>query len=239
MKGFIEKLVEKTFSDNLNSEGLKAIINIARNESTSHLKLAQLSGKHLNGLFAKHEDLTLNDKYLLSRLLFLISIESEAAKIVSFSSEGVEKFVKETFAITNSTDSDDSEIGKVVIELLRYRYNLVHNCLIDQSASVKESFELLRIPTSGKCVNIIGSCLNVCLGNGPEKILLDNAIEIEHFMKILELMTSVYLKNENKDYLGSTLIIAIHLVENNRSELRRRFLPSPRNNENNEYHKHK
>ena len=217
-------LVEKIFSAELNSEGLKVIINIARNEPTSHLPLAKLSGNYMNNLLLAHEKLTGDDKFLLSRLLFLISIDPEAVKVIFTNySEGVEKFVKATF--DSAVDSDDSESGKIIIELLRYRYNLVHSDLYEHSAAVKESALIMKLKVSTRSVNIIGSCLNISLGKGPENICTD--IEIGKFIEILEFLVPLYLKGENKDYLGSALLIALKLAQTYRGEMRRQFLPSP------------
>lgn len=222
MQEFIEKLVEKTLSDNFISEGVKAIINIARNEPSSHLPIAKAAGDYLNNLHL--ERLTNDDKFLLSRLLFLISIEAAAAKVIfTNNSEGIEKLITETFT-QSKFESDDSEIGKIVIELLRYRYNLVHNKLFDHLEAVEESSRILELVAVDKCVNIVGSCINISLGKGPENICV--AVEITKFMDILEFLAGVYLTNENKDYLGSALLVALKLAESNRSPMRRRFLPS-------------
>lgn len=207
----------------MSSEGYKAIINIARNEPSSHSPIAKASGFHLNKLLLKHENLTSEDKFLLARLLFLISIEPSAAKEINIY-EGIQKFVTETLTVCN-IDSDDSESGKIVIELLRYRYNLVHNNLFDHFEAVKDSSRILKLSVSAKCVNIIGSCLNISLGKGPDNINLAD-LEIAKFMEILELFVEMYLTGVNKDYLGSTLLIALELSESHRSEMRRRFLPS-------------
>ena len=226
-KGFIENLVSLTFTDNLNSEGLKAIINIARNEPTSCLPIAQFAGSRLNNLFENHEQMSMNEKFLLGRLLFLITIEAEGAKKVFESSEGIEKFIKETFSSSKVDVTDDSELGQIVVELLRYRFNLVLYDLIDLQTGVNESNDLCsRIPASAECVNIIGSCLNFCLGKGPENILID--IEIGKFMEIFDLMIKMYVESSNKDYMAQTLLIAIKLVETHRSDLRKRYLPSNR-----------
>lgn len=224
MKEFIEKLVEKTLSDNFISEGVKAIINIARNEPNSHLPIAKAAGDYLNNLLLDLERLTNDDKFLLSRLLFLISIESAAAKVIfTNNSKGFEKLITETFTQCKF-ESDDSEIGKIVIELLRYRYNLVHNNLFDHLEAVEESSRILELAAADKCVNIVGSCINISLGKGPENICV--AVKIAKFMDILELLFGMYLTNENKDYLGSALLVALKLAESNRSPMRRRFLPS-------------
>ena len=225
-KGFIENLVSLTFTDNLNSEGLKAIINIARNEPTSRLPIVQFAGSRLNNLlFEEHEQMSMNEKFLVGRLLFLITIEAEGAKKVFESSEGIEKLIKETFSCSKDDVTDDSELGQVVVELLRYRFNLVCYDLIDHQTGVNESNDLCsRIPASAECVNIIGSCLNFCLGKGPENILID--IEIGKFMDIFDLMIKMYVESLNKDYMAQTLLIAIKLTETHRSDLRKRYLPS-------------
>ena len=224
-KGFLENLISLTFTDNLSSEGLKAIINIARNEPTSRLPIAQFAGCRLNNLFENHDQLSMNEKFLLGRLLFLITIEAEGAKMVFESSEGIEKLIKETFSNSKVDVTDDSEMGQVVVELLRYRFNLVRYDLIDYQMGVNESNDLCsRIPASAECVNIIGSCLNFCLGKGPENILID--MEIGKFMEIFDLMIKMYVESLNKDYMAQTLLIARKLAETHRSDLRKRYLPS-------------
>lgn len=82
---------------------------------------------------------------------------------------------------------------------------------------------------SSETVNILGSCLNICLGNGPESVIYEG--KIDKFIKILELMIKLYLKNENKDYLGTTLMISLKLAEKEESRklLRRSFLKSHEN----------
>ena len=127
--------------------------------------------------------MSMNEKFLVGRLLFFDYDWSWRGKKVFESSEGIEKFIKETFSSSKDDVTDDSELGQVVVELLRYRFNLVRYDLIDHQTGVNESNDLCsRIPASAECVNIIGSCLNFCLGKGPENILID--IEIGKFMDI-------------------------------------------------------
>lgn len=75
------------------------------------------------------------------------------------------------------------------------------------------------------CVNIIGSCFNVCLGKGPEFINF-KLEDDDKFIKILEMMMAMFVSKENKDYLGTALMISLKLVENEqfRKKLRRHFL---------------
>ncbi len=80
-------------------------------------------------------------------------------------------------------------------------------------------------PVDSKCVNIIGSSLNICLGNGPENDSFDFEDE-DKFIKIIEMMVKMYTNNENKDYLGTTLIISVNLSKDNhyRKAFRSKFL---------------
>jgi len=75
----------------------------------------------------------------------------------------------------------------------------------------------------------LGSCLNVSLGKGPENVFYVG--EIDKFIKILELIMKMYLIGENKEYLGTALIIAIKLAdkEEYRKIFRSHFLSSQNN----------
>lgn len=164
-------------------------------------------------------------KFLLTRLIFLISIEAESAEIIK--SDGIEKcFRDET---TKPTESDDSSKGKVIIELLRYRYNLVHNNLYGHAESKKESEDFLgNMKISSNNVNLIGTSLNIFLAKGPENVSIKPEL-LDKFMSILELFLNLYKRNENRDYFGSILLISLKFDDSCRGELRKRFLPSPNN----------
>lgn len=72
--------------------------------------------------------LSMEDQFLLCRLLFLLSIDYEGANLLSQSVE-IENFITET--IDKNELKDNSEFGKITIEILRFRYNLIRNGLLD------------------------------------------------------------------------------------------------------------
>lgn len=74
-------------------------------------------------------------------------------------------------------------------------------------------------------VNIIGSCLNVCLGHGPDNVLV-SGLKNNEFKEIISMITDLYVKNENKDYTGTILMVGLKFIdfEDNRKDLRKHFL---------------
>lgn len=72
--------------------------------------------------------MTLEHQFLLFRLLFLLSIDFEGADLFSNSVE-IENSIAEAFNTKELTDN--SETGKITIDILRFRYNLIKNGLIE------------------------------------------------------------------------------------------------------------
>jgi hypothetical protein len=105
---------------------LKVLINIATNEGSSRNLIAKSTELGIKESLLMNLDL--GDKFLLARLLFLLSIDFDGAKLFTQSAE-IENFIKEAFE--NLEAIDDSEKGKIIIDILRFRYNQVRNGLID------------------------------------------------------------------------------------------------------------
>lgn len=82
---------------------------------------------------------------------------------------------------------------------------------------------------ASESVNIIGACLNLSLGNGPEAIIYSG--KVDKFIEIIALLINQYLKGENKDYLGTALMIVIKFSdkEDYRKLLRSHFLTARSN----------
>ena len=112
----------------MNTEALKVLINIATNEGSAR----NLIGKATEEGIKKSLQTSLNfeEQFLLARLLFLISIDYEGANLLNQSAE-IETFITETFDKNSSETRDNTETGKTIIDILRFRYNLVKHGLKD------------------------------------------------------------------------------------------------------------
>ena len=112
-----------TFSQRLLlSEGLKVFINISTNESSSRATIAKV-------LWEKLKEAANVEQFLVTRLLFLLSIEREGAEIlINCNPEFFDCFFKEKL---EKISDDKCEDGKIIIDLLRYRYNLLNHRLVN------------------------------------------------------------------------------------------------------------
>jgi len=122
----IDKLSEIIFANSLKSEGLKVLINIATNEGSCRCLIATAVEQGIKKSF--QTKLSMENQFLLCRLLFLLSIDFEGANLLSQSVE-IDNFITET--LDNNELKDNSEFGKITIDILRFRYNLIRNGLID------------------------------------------------------------------------------------------------------------
>lgn len=77
------------------------------------------------------------EKFLLCRFIFLLTIEKEGTQVLcqNENSPSYESFFEENFknfpALKNGKE-DQSLAGKIIIEILRIRYNQVKNGFFDQ-----------------------------------------------------------------------------------------------------------
>ena len=110
----------------MKSEGLKVLINIATNEGSCRYLIAKAVEQGIKKSF--QTKLSMENQFILCRLLFLLSIDFEGANLLSQSVE-IENFITETLG--NNELRDNSEFGKITIDILRFRYNLIRNGLID------------------------------------------------------------------------------------------------------------
>lgn len=116
------------FSNNLLlSEGLKVLINIATNESSSRNLIAKHSASEIKSYLRNNELLFADVEFLLSRLFFLLSINQEGANVLFSDSEPIEIFITKKLEHFSQNDSDESELGIIIIDIMRYRYNLIHH----------------------------------------------------------------------------------------------------------------
>lgn len=115
-------------TDNLN-EGLKVLINIGTNESKARAKIAELSSEHINNILLSDSDEQF--QFLIFRLIFIVTIDFEGAKYFKEKCPQVERVINTIFSALGRAVVDDSDMGRIVIDILRYRYNLIKHNLID------------------------------------------------------------------------------------------------------------
>lgn len=111
------------------------------------------------------------------------------------------------------------------IDLRFYFVNFIVNTMFFRCLIEVKNGILSKCPVESRNVNIIGSCLNISLGKGPENVYFD--MDNIKFIEILELMINVYLNKENKDYLGTVLMISLKAIqedEGTRKLMRHHFL---------------
>ena len=105
---------------------MKVLINIATNEDSSRFLITKSLELGIKKFL--HKNLSLENRFLFCRLFFLLSIDCEGAKML-FDSEEVENFIREALDIKQMIDN--SETGKILIDILRFKYNLIRNGLSD------------------------------------------------------------------------------------------------------------
>lgn len=74
-------------------------------------------------------------------------------------------------------------------------------------------------------IGLVGSSLNIFIGGGPNATEIGdlNTLEIEQYLKI---MLDAYIEINDKDYIATTLMVALKVAENERARkhLRKTFL---------------
>lgn len=94
-------------------------------------KISELSSEPVNGILLKGFDLKDEIKFLVFRLIFIVTIDYEGCKCFKNKCFQVESVIQDVFRSLNSEVVDDSHMGRLVIDLLRYRYNLIKHDLTD------------------------------------------------------------------------------------------------------------
>lgn len=117
----------------INYEGLKVLINIATNAPSSRSLMARNLSNLIFWLDKKRIiSFSQSDQFLICRFLFLITIEREGSQIVNQNlfNENFENF--KNFLSLEAEKDDETVECKIMIEILRIRYNQVKNGLFDQ-----------------------------------------------------------------------------------------------------------
>lgn len=109
-------------------EGLKVLINISTNEPSSRNSIAKECATDIKNDF-KTSHQNQSTIFLLTRLLFLLSIDYEGARELSADSGCIEVFIQESF--DNFSPNASGEYQNIIIDILRYRYNIIRHDLKD------------------------------------------------------------------------------------------------------------
>ncbi len=111
------------------SEGFKVVINIATNDAPSRTLIAKTLAKELETIL-KLGELSSEEEFLVTRLLFLLSVDLEGASLLASNYDQIEFFVNEKLKNIPQSVSDED---KIIIEIMRYRYNLLRHGLLGYS----------------------------------------------------------------------------------------------------------
>ena len=103
---------------------MKALINIATNEVRARNVICEVISEKLSEILSS-EALEEEDLFLLGRFMFLLSIDLDGATRLT----SLADYANSRFSVP--FDDDSSLSGKILIDILRFRYNQVLHGLID------------------------------------------------------------------------------------------------------------